>query len=90
MFASQMSDTAFNELYRQLQNLMGESAERQYQAKLALAKTEKQRRRCAGGYPSAYSRLMNLWSRDKIPTSLVDEYLELDEATIDARLQHIQ
>ena len=65
-YASLLPDKRFNEIYDLLYQRVAAAANAAYNAKLAKAKTRKQREACAGHYPSDWSVLFGLWCRDKV------------------------
>ena len=76
-YASSLPDEKFSEIYDQIEKHVSASAEAAYKANLAMAKTEKQRRACAGHYPSDWSIIFDLWCRDRIPNTYVIDCLRL-------------
>lgn len=76
-YASKLNEAKFNALYDALNEMQRRSAESQYHAKLKKAKTAKQRRECAGHYPSEWSELFNLWLRDKVTNLYVYDCLKI-------------
>ncbi|MFC6674317.1 hypothetical protein [Marinobacterium aestuariivivens] len=65
-YASQLPEPKFNAIYDELYKRSETAAKAAYQAKLEKAKTRKQREACAGHYPSDWSKLFDLWCRDKV------------------------
>lgn len=76
-YASSLPDEKFSEIYDQIEKHVSASAEAAYKANLAMSKTEKQRRACAGHYPSDWSIIFDLWCRDRIPNTYVIDCLRL-------------
>ena len=76
-FASKLPEDKFAKIYDALERRVSMSADAQYQAKLAKAKTEKQRRACVGYYPSEWSKLMGLWCSDKVSNLFVLDCLRV-------------
>lgn len=65
-YASKLPEKRFNAIYDELYKRTEAAAIASYEAKLAKAKTSKQREACAGHYPSDWSKLFGLWCRDKV------------------------
>ena len=76
-YASLLPDKRFNEIYDLLYLRVSAAANAAYNAKLAKAKTRKQREACAGHYPSDWSVLFGLWCRDKVTNLHVLDCLRL-------------
>lgn len=64
IYASQLKDKEFNELYSMVEKQVSEAADQQYQA------TGR-----AGHYPSPWSVLFEDWLRDKVDTQTVRDSL---------------
>ena len=64
-YASSLSQEKFNEIYNQLYQLSEKQGKSMYEAKLAKAKTRKQREACAGSYRGEWFELFDGWTRDK-------------------------
>lgn len=78
-FASKLPEKKFNAVYDVLYKRSEEAAKAAYQAKVAKAKTQKQREACAGVYPSDWSQLLDLWSRDRVSNLHVYECLKIGQ-----------
>lgn len=76
-YASKLSEDRFSLVYDAINKRVSDSAEAQYQACLAKATTRQEREACAGGYPSEWSTLFDLWLRDKVTNLHVLECLRL-------------
>lgn len=65
-YSSHLPEPKFNAIYDELYKRAEAAAKASYEAELAKAKTCKQRESCAGHYPSDWSKLLDLWCRDKV------------------------
>ena len=78
-YASKLPESWFNAIYDELYKRAEAAAMASYQAKLAKAKTRKQREKCAGHYPSDWSKLLDLWCRDKVSNLHVLDCLRIGQ-----------
>lgn len=76
-YASKLPQEKFNQIYDALYQRTKNAADAQYQAKLAKARTARQREACAGVYTSDWSELFNAWVHDKVSNLHVKECLYL-------------
>ncbi|HDZ37604.1 MAG TPA: hypothetical protein ENH62_04855 [Marinobacter sp.] len=76
-FASTLPEKKFNAIYDALYKRSADAAKAAYEMKIAKAKTRKQREACAGHYPSDWSQLFDLWSRDRVSNLHVYECLHV-------------
>lgn len=76
-YASKLSEEKFSVIYRELMRRSFQAAKAQYEKKVAEARTESQRRACAGYYPSEWSELLEDWCRDRATNLYVLECLKL-------------
>lgn len=76
-FASILPASKFNAIYDVLYKQSQRAAKAAYEAKVAKAKTRKQREACAGHYPSDWSELFDLWLRDRVSNLHVYECLRI-------------
>lgn len=78
-YASKLSENRFNAIYDEVYKRAEAEAKALYKAKLAKAKTRKQREQCAGHYPSDWSELLDLWCRDKVSNLHVLDCLQIGQ-----------
>lgn len=76
-YASKLPERKFNLIYEALYTRSEAAAKAQYESKLEKAKNHRQRQACAGIYPSDWSRLLDLWCRDRASNLHVIDCLKI-------------
>ena len=69
--ANTCSEEIFSEIYSELYARSSEENHSMYLAKLSKAKTDKQRKACAGCYVGSWQRVLNSWVRGRLPNVYV-------------------
>jgi hypothetical protein len=65
-YAKSLPEEKFDKIYDELYKRTEAATRAQYEAKLAKAKTRRQREACAGVYTSDWSELFNGWCHNKV------------------------
>jgi len=69
--ANTCSEEIFSVIYSELYARSSEENHSMYLAKLSKAKTDKQRKACAGCYVGSWQRVLNSWVRGRLPNVYV-------------------
>jgi hypothetical protein len=86
--ATELSELEFEFLYDQIEAKVAEAASEQYSAAVEKATTPKEKKACAGHYPSAWSEMFENWLTGNLDNQLIYEsilhnrVLKQDELTV--------